>query len=502
MLTVATACLAATSCIDAQSASSLEGGRLTLAEEIEAKKVVRLEQNGGLCTGVAVDEHWVLTALHCGTMGETPFYIQTGINRKAATIVGKPSIAAPSGDIALVFVENGLGLEHYADIAKELPSWGDRGINYGWGIGTGDTLKASHQKLTGTYTTGGYNNGKMFVGDNEDGAKNQPGDSGGPIFFNGVVAGITSSIGGSTATNFSSVPAVYEWIVTTVNSKPQVRSTTFMADIDPAALARLNQRIKAAEQQRNIANQNAREKAERTATEATTARQEAERLKVAAEEAKNTANERANAAERAADEATTAREEAERLKTATEEAKNAAKARAQTAEQNAREADAARKEAERLKTEAERAQSAAEAKAQSAEQRASQAEAAKTQAQQEAADAQTARDNAQRLANEANNARREAEKSQKEANQAQAAAEESLKAEQAARAELEKELAKEKQKRQAAEKKLQDSEKPDQGSTSPSWLVTIISVVVALVGGGIGGWLLTTLKSASLPFRF
>ncbi|MDO4762750.1 MAG: trypsin-like serine protease [Corynebacterium sp.] len=249
-------CFGAGSTLVIPQASAMEGGRETRVEEIEANKVVRLIVNGrSLCTGVAIDEHWVLTAEHCRKNKDeiATVDIQRGTTLPAPSITGVWHADAPSGDIALVFVESGLGLAHYADISRDAVRINDAGTNYGWGSGTKDVLKMSHQKVVGAYTASGFNQGAMFVSENEGVTKNRPGDSGGPLFIRGTVAGITSSIGSSVKTNFSSVPAVYDWIVREVNSRPQPRSTEFMAAIDPGVTDRINQRILAAQQQRAIA---------------------------------------------------------------------------------------------------------------------------------------------------------------------------------------------------------------------------------------------------------
>ncbi|AKK05000.1 Trypsin [Corynebacterium mustelae] len=498
------ALLVATVCSVAPSAHALTGGRLTLENEIEANKVVKVHAGQALCTGVAIDEHWVLTARHCKIGNTSNFTVETGTKPGGKRVSTQTFLAAPQGDIALLFFEEGLGLPHYADIARELPAKQTRGTNYGWGTGTGPILRLSHQQFLGTYNTSGYNNATMFVTENEDGALNRPGDSGGPVFFHGLVTGIASSVSGNPKTNFSSVPQAYDWIVQTVNSRPQPRSSTFMPSIDPAVVSKLNERILAAEQQRNIANQNAKEKI----AAATLAQQTAEQKVQEAEEARL-------AAEQEAEEAKEAQREAEELKDASLQESAAAQERAAAAQRKAEEAEQARETAEAAAREAQDARTVAQ-------QLQSEAESAKTKAQESLKAEQALRAEAEKLraaaveAKEGLETQLNQQRSQTEdANRKldalttdKATVDKQLTEEHqrrlAAETEQQKtknELAQEKAQRETAERQLKefmDNQRNNSGSSATSPWLTVVGIVVALIGGGIGGWLLNALGA----FRF
>ncbi|GAA1471862.1 trypsin-like serine protease [Corynebacterium felinum] len=508
VLALTAACLGASAALVAPSATALEGGREVSANELEANLVIRMIHGGGLCTGVAIDPHWVLTALHCKN-GNGEVHLQTGVNYKYdLPLRGQWHSDAPSGDISLIYIPQDLGLPNYAEISKTLPQAGDRGTNYGWGIGTSAVLKFSYQRFKGTYTTSGYNQGKMFVTENEDGAKNRTGDSGGPVFFNGQVAGITSSVGGSNATNYSSVPEVYDWIVQTVNSKPDNRTTRFMPEIEESVVAKFNARLAAAQQLAEIEREmykkdlkTAKEtslRAQRTLLESLGALQEAEEAQREAEAAKTQAEAQAATAQARVDELTVQNVEAQRQLAEAVEEKTQAIARAEKAERelalananpdqaqqilaqaekekqdaihNADAADRRAQAAEAQQREAEAQRDAAVDKAEKAEQKAAaallqqqeavraraEAETAKAEAQAQAAQAQQraqqAEAAAQRRIEEAENALREARNLAREMEEAKNAAQRDL----AAERELTKRL---EQLNQAAEAKNTELEK-------------------------------------------
>ncbi|MDO4761764.1 MAG: trypsin-like serine protease [Corynebacterium sp.] len=436
-LALTAACLGASAALVAPSATALEGGREVSENEIEANQVVRFVHGGGKCTGVAIDPHWVLTALHC-KLGDGEVHLHTGIHyQHHPPLRGVFEAEAPSGDVALIYVENDLNLPHYAGIAQTMPKEGDRGTNYGWGVGTSAVLKFSNHRFKGEYQNGSYKNGKMFVSINENGAKNKTGDSGGPLFFNGLVTGITSSIGNSSATNFSSVPALYDWIVETVNSKPAQRDTPFMPEVPEGILANFNARLAAAQQLAEIESSALQKELTRVQTNARNAQinllgaiaaqQEAEEAQREAETAKAQAEAQAATAQARVEELTVQNVEAQRKLAEAVEEKTEAIARAEKAERELALANANPDQAQQILAQAEREKQdaiqnadAADRRAQAAEAQQREAEAQRDAAVDKAAQAEQKAAAALLQQQEAVRARAEAETAKAEA-QAQAA---------------------------------------------------------------------------------
>nr|CAB0876312.1 S1 family peptidase [Corynebacterium diphtheriae] len=105
-------------------------------------------------------------------------------------------------------------------------SFGEQGRVYGWGAGTGETLqyaRAAVGKTSSGVRPQGNQHG-AFIVQYLDEAKAGRGDSGGPLFVDGEVAGVTSfkaPQGGGRFSLFASLHGLGDWIAQTTAAKPE-----------------------------------------------------------------------------------------------------------------------------------------------------------------------------------------------------------------------------------------------------------------------------------------
>ncbi|APT92181.1 hypothetical protein CPHO_03965 [Corynebacterium phocae] len=193
-------------------AHGLANGQPVKDDDAQAKAVVSIRG----CTATAIAEHWVLTARHCVIEGQGNFPVYIGTeapNRRQAQ--GTEAKWAPAGDIVLIKVPEGLGMDSYATLPSEPIKRDEIAQIYGWGVGTGKVLATAQTKTGGTYHfPGTYNDGIMFSVRHLDKALSRPGDSGGPLFYNGAVAGVASAAASIDVpiANFAEVYSQKEWI--------------------------------------------------------------------------------------------------------------------------------------------------------------------------------------------------------------------------------------------------------------------------------------------------
>lgn len=176
--------------------------------EEERSSVVRVHMNteGGIaeCTGTAVAPQWVLTAQHCieglpegpiagivttgeGALGtpENTFQVNAVANALEAN--------AANGDVALLHVTAPMNATiagiNYGDIV------GQQANAYGWStLGTGATgvLPRTVVSVEGKEAHPLYEASQAYLTASTRPAQLQQGDSGGPIFVDGKVAGVLS----------------------------------------------------------------------------------------------------------------------------------------------------------------------------------------------------------------------------------------------------------------------------------------------------------------------
>ncbi|WJZ07415.1 putative peptidase precursor [Corynebacterium glaucum] len=164
-------------------------------EPVVSVRVDDSDPKDGVCTGTAIAEHWVITARHCTDMARKPGgSVRTGQGDSQAVYQVDRVEVAPRGDIALMHTVEPMRLSHFAEVAAEAPS-GEVNI-YGWssdGSGGSTQLPSAKGKVEGESELSLYDAPVAAKVTLADGARIQPGDSGGAIFADGKVAGIMSA---------------------------------------------------------------------------------------------------------------------------------------------------------------------------------------------------------------------------------------------------------------------------------------------------------------------
>ena len=183
----------------AQPAWAMESEQFA-GDAVEAQPVVSVrvddsDPDDGVCTGTAIDPHWVITARHCVEAAAKPGgSVRTGQGDNQKVFQVDRHELAPRGDIALLHTTEDMGLSSYASVADAVPS-GDVNI-YGWssdGSGGSTTLPAAEATVRGESPLALFDAPTALDVALKNGARIQPGDSGGAIFADGKVAGVMSA---------------------------------------------------------------------------------------------------------------------------------------------------------------------------------------------------------------------------------------------------------------------------------------------------------------------
>ena len=192
-------CVAVGVALSAQPAWAMESdqfaGDVAEAEPVVSVRVDDSDPDDGVCTGTAIDPHWVITARHCvEAAAKAGGSVRTGQGDNQKVYKVDRHEVAPRGDIALLHTAEDMGLPLYASVADTLPSGG---VNiYGWssdGSGGSTTLPAAEATVRGESPLALFDAPTALDVALENGARIQPGDSGGAIFDGGKVAGIMSA---------------------------------------------------------------------------------------------------------------------------------------------------------------------------------------------------------------------------------------------------------------------------------------------------------------------
>lgn len=196
---VSVAGVIAAGALSAAPAAALQS--TTFAEDTEeAKPVVSVrvddsDAEDGVCTGTAIDPHWVITARHCVDAAAKPGgSVRIGQGDQQRVYKVDRHEIAPRGDIALLHTEQAMALDTFAELADEVPT-GDVNI-YGWssdGSGGSTKLPSARAEVRGESPLALYEAPTALEVALKDGARIQPGDSGGAIFADGKVAAIMSA---------------------------------------------------------------------------------------------------------------------------------------------------------------------------------------------------------------------------------------------------------------------------------------------------------------------
>jgi len=165
------------------------------AEPVVSVRVDDSDPDDGVCTGTAIDPHWVITARHCVEAAAKPGgSVRTGQGENQKVFQVDRHEVAPRGDIALLHTTEDMGLSSYASVADTVPS-GEVNI-YGWssdGSGGSTTLPAAEATVRGESPLALFDAPTALDVALKNGARIQPGDSGGAIFSEGKVAGVMSA---------------------------------------------------------------------------------------------------------------------------------------------------------------------------------------------------------------------------------------------------------------------------------------------------------------------
>lgn len=225
----------------AATATALTNGTDVATTDAAAQGVVQVAS----CTGTVVASQWVLTAQHCVEVPDVQRTVYTGATREQQhraenQYVADYAVWAPHGDVALVHVNTAFPEKMIQNIRRDAVEFGATGSVYGWGAGTEETLQFA-QAAVGRTTRGirpDTNEGAhdAFVVQYLGEAKAGRGDSGGPLFIDGEVAGVTSfkaPQGGGRYSLFASLHGLGDWIAQTTAAPAQPSTSDTPAENAP-----------------------------------------------------------------------------------------------------------------------------------------------------------------------------------------------------------------------------------------------------------------------------
>ncbi|WP_144239911.1 trypsin-like serine protease [Corynebacterium atypicum] len=163
-------------------------------EDNESAAVVaeRVSADGemGECSGTAIAPRWVLTASHCiQEQREVTGAIRIGQGDKQREVPIE-DWQVVGDDVALIRTAEDIGLDHYPKLDTTKRASGEA-TAYGWsvdGSGGGKRLPKAKMKITepieGT---------SLIKATTTDGAMIQPGDSGAPLFYEGMLSAVLTA---------------------------------------------------------------------------------------------------------------------------------------------------------------------------------------------------------------------------------------------------------------------------------------------------------------------
>ena len=231
-----------TSCVlGAGTAVALTNGTPVSPEDETATGVVQVAS----CTGTVVAPQWVLTAQHCVEVPNLQRTVYTGTTREQQhreenKFTSDYAVWAPHGDVALVHVTDALPQRLVREVRRTPVSFGEQGRVYGWGAGTGETLQYARAAVgkTSSGVRPQENQHGAFLVQYLDEATAGRGDSGGPLFIDGKVAGVTSfkaPQGGGRYSLFASLHGLGDWIAQTTAAPAQPSTDNAPVETAPTA---------------------------------------------------------------------------------------------------------------------------------------------------------------------------------------------------------------------------------------------------------------------------
>ena len=197
---------------------------------VVSEKIGEEGDPSGNCTGTAIAPRWVVTARHCveGSPNVSGSSVRIGQGDKQRVVDVDRWEKAPAGDITLMHTTEDMKLSSYPKIADTVPSSGEVTV-YGWssdGSGGTKTLPKATGSITGIADFTLFDGKQSLSVDLSNGAKTQPGDSGGPVFVGDKVAAVlTASIDendpeATSSSHFTCTPLAeqYDWITKTISA--------------------------------------------------------------------------------------------------------------------------------------------------------------------------------------------------------------------------------------------------------------------------------------------
>ena len=197
---------------------------------VVSEKIGEEGDPSGNCTGTAIAPRWVVTARHCveGSPNVSGSSVRIGQGDKQRVVDVDRWEKAPAGDITLMHTTEDMKLSSYPKIADTVPSSGEVTV-YGWssdGSGGTKTLPKATGSITGIADFTLVEGKQSLSVDLSNGAKTQPGDSGGPVFVGDKVAAVlTASIDendpeATSSSHFTCTPLAeqYDWITKTISA--------------------------------------------------------------------------------------------------------------------------------------------------------------------------------------------------------------------------------------------------------------------------------------------